>query len=93
MISKVENGSSEFSDVNLKKLADFLNTPIEFFINENAISLEDYSLNKKARTILADSKSVSYIVLADKAKAADISPDELERAIDFLISIKKGQNS
>ena len=89
MISKVINGNSAFAPDNLKKFAKFVNTPIDFFIKDNHIPLDEMMINERIRLILTGSNTSDYIVLADTAKKANITPAELEKAINFIIEIKK----
>jgi transcriptional regulator with XRE-family HTH domain len=93
MVSNVERGISQFSDDNTLKMAKYFEIPVDFFLNENYISLEDFEMNDKTKNILADSDLINYIVLADKAKKADITPAELDDAINFIIQIKKARKA
>lgn len=93
MVSQVEKGASRFSDENTLKMAMFFEVPVDFFLNDNYVSLNDFELNDKAKTILEDNDLIDYIVLADKAKKADITPAELEEAINFIIQLKEKRGS
>lgn len=89
MVSKVENGLTEFSPANLKKVSFFLNTPIDFFLKENYIPLEEAKLNGELKKILENSDSANYIVVAENARLSDVSLEELEEAISYIIKLKK----
>ena len=89
MISKVENGFTEFSPANLKKVSEYLKTPIAFFLKENYIPLEEAKLNGELKRILKNGDSADYIVLAEGARLSDVSLEELEEAINYIIKLKK----
>lgn len=89
MISKVINGRAEFSSENLVKLADFLKVPVDFFLKDNYIPIDEAKLNDKVKKILEDSETVSYMVLLDNAKQSGLTPQELEKAINFASEMKR----
>jgi transcriptional regulator with XRE-family HTH domain len=89
LISKVKHGHSELSPDNIAKLAEFTNTPVEYFIRTDVINIEDLELTPIARQILQDRTSVSYLVLVDHARSSGLTPQELEQAINFAAQMKK----
>lgn len=88
-ISKVKHSKSELSPDHVVKLSQFTNTPIDYFIRNDVQNVEDLELTPIARKILEDSNSVSYLVLVSHAKDSGLTPQELERAINFAAEMKK----
>jgi transcriptional regulator with XRE-family HTH domain len=93
MISQVERGVTRFSDDKALKMAKYFNMPIDFFLNDDYVSLDEFEVDTKTKKLLNDSNLVDYIVLADKAKKENISIKELEDAINFIISIKRNREA
>lgn len=91
-ISKVKHGKSVLSPDHTVKLARFTGTNLEYFIRDDIETLEELELTPIARKILQDGNSVSYLVLIDHAKSSGLTPQELERAINFAAEMKKNGN-
>ena len=85
-ISHIENNRRLLGRDRIVALARTLDIPVEFFLREDVCRLEDLHANP---AYLPDSRYVNYLVALDKALAADISPEELERAIEFIRNYKK----
>lgn len=88
-ISHVENNRRLLGREKIVLLAKTLNIPVEYFLRDDVKTLDDLQLNEKLKSLLNGSKYVNYFVAVDKAVEADITPEELERAIEFLKQYKK----
>jgi transcriptional regulator with XRE-family HTH domain len=92
-ISQVEKGLYRLSDENTLTMAKLFKVPVEFFLNDDYVSLDEFEMDIKTKKLLNDSNLVNYIVLADKANKENISIKELEEAINFIISIKRNREA
>ncbi|MDU4961930.1 MAG: helix-turn-helix transcriptional regulator [Sporomusaceae bacterium] len=87
-ISHVENNRRLLGRDRLVALAKTMNIPVEFFLREDVCSVEDLLSAANPGNILASSPYANYLVILDKALAAEISPQELEQAVDFIRKYK-----
>jgi len=87
-ISHVENNRRLLGRSRIVALAKALDTPVEFFLRDDILTPEDLLMNDKAKSLLIGSRYVNYFVAVDKAVEADISPEELEKAIEFIKQYK-----
>ncbi|HWR42052.1 helix-turn-helix transcriptional regulator [Sporomusa sp.] len=90
-ISHVENNRRQLGRDKIVVLAKELNIPVEFFLRDDVETLEEIEINDKLKTMLTDGKYLNYFVVVDKAVEANISPEELEQAIEFIKRYKKTQ--
>lgn len=79
-ISHVENNRRLLGRDRLIALAKVMEIPIEFFFRDDICTLEQLT----TQPVAVESRYVNYFVVLDKAMAADISPQELERALEFI---------
>ncbi|MDF2571693.1 MAG: Helix-turn-helix domain [Sporomusa sp.] len=90
-ISHVENNRRQLGRDKIVVLAKELQVPVEFFLREDVKTLEELELTDKLRSMLNNEKYLNYFVVMDKAVEADISPEELEQAIEFIKKYKRTQ--
>lgn len=87
-ISHVENNRRLLGRDRILALAKTLDIPVEFFMRDDIVSLGDLKAAPELKARLAGSRYVNYLVAIDKAVEAEISPEELERAIEFIRNYK-----
>lgn len=88
-ISQVEKGMYQLSDENTLAMAKLFNVPVDYFLNNSYHSLDEFDLDVKKTKLLNNNNLMNYIVLAENASKNDVSIEELEQAINFIIELKK----
>lgn len=88
-ISHVENNRRLLGRDRIVALSKTFAIPVEFFLREDVSVPEELKAGSALHSMLTDSRYVNYLVVLDKAIATDITPDELERAIEFIRNYKK----
>lgn len=88
-ISHVENNRRLLGRDRIVALARTLDIPVEFFLRDDVRMPDELKISSRVQAMLTDSRYVNYLVVLDKAVAADISPEELERAIEFIRNYKR----
>lgn len=88
-ISHVEHNRRLLGRDRIVALAKSFGIPVEFFLREDICRLDQLNSSSSLQALLADSRYVNYLVVLDKAVKADISPEELERAIEFIRNYKQ----
>lgn len=89
-ISHVENNRRQFSRDKIVRLANELKIPVEFFLREDVETLEQLSAIHKLEN---SEKYPEYHWVVDYAVEANISPKELEQAIEFIRNIRHEINA
>lgn len=87
-ISQIESGGRVPHPKNIQKIADFFNVPYGYLMTDEAINLNEF---KKVEGIIIDrgkEKYIPYYLVVDKAIDEEITPDELEDAINFVRKYK-----
>lgn len=87
-ISHVENNRRLLGRDRIIALAKAVNTPVEFFLRDDIKLPEELREGARMKQLLAESPYADYFVAVDKALAAEITPEELEKAIDFIRQYK-----
>jgi len=88
-ISQVEDGQFQLSDENTLTMAKLFSVPVDYFLNDSYHSLDEFDINVQQKRLLSDNNLMDYIVLASNASKNDVSIEELEQAINFIIELKK----
>ncbi|KYZ75396.1 hypothetical protein AXX12_14710 [Anaerosporomusa subterranea] len=87
-ISHVENNRRLLGRDRIVALSKTLDIPVEFFLREDILRLDELKVSSALRARLSESRYANYLVALDKAVEAEISPEELERAIEFIRNYK-----
>lgn len=87
-ISHVENNRRLLGRDRIVALAKTLDIPVEFFMRDDVRSFDELKATPTLQARLAGSRYVNYLVVIDKAVEAGVSPEELERAIEFIRNYK-----
>lgn len=91
-ISHVENNRRQFGRDKIILMANKLSIPVEFFLREDVERLEQIKMNDKLEVIFKDEKYSDYFEVVGHAVKAEISPEELKQAIDFIKRYKTQDN-
>ncbi|WP_371371740.1 helix-turn-helix domain-containing protein [Sporomusa aerivorans] len=89
-ISHVENNRRQFGRDKIVSLAKVLNIPVEFFFREDIETLDTFRTIDKLQNA---EKTSDYLGVVDYAVKADISPAELQQAIEFIRCIRHKINA
>lgn len=84
-ISHVENNRRQFSRDKIVKLANELKIPVDFFLREDVETSEHGKVTGNAANTERDP---DYFRVVDYAVQANISPQELVQAIEFIRNIR-----
>ncbi|SDE37371.1 helix-turn-helix domain-containing protein [Sporomusa acidovorans] len=87
-ISHVENNRRQFGRDKIILMANKLRIPVEFFLREDVETLEQLTNRDKLEAFLGDERYLDYFIVLDQAVKADITPKELERAINYIKEYK-----
>lgn len=88
-VSQVEDGKFCLSEENTLALAKLFDVPVDYFLDDSYHSLDEFNIDVQQKRLLSDNNLMDYIVLASNASKNDISLEELEQAINFIIKLKK----
>lgn len=87
-ISHVENNRRKLSRDKIVILSQKLNTPVEFFLYDEPQTLEEFESRDSGGQNHDEEDYLNYSGVVQQAVAANISPEELGQAIEFI----KGYN-
>lgn len=87
-ISHVENNRRQFGRDKIVVLAEKLQIPVEFFLREDVEKLEQIKVCDKLEALFNDERYSDYFGVVECAVQADISPEELKQAIEFIKKYK-----
>lgn len=87
-INHVEGNRKRPSLDTLKRFAQVLSVTLDYFIEDNVTIIKDDQLSESA--IQKDTPNfLNYAVIIDKAIAKKITPEEIDKALDFIEQMKK----
>ena len=95
-LSRIIKGHAVPSISTLKKLAEFLQVPVESFHNGEILNIELQnkfldSLPNELREAFKDTRNQEYLLFGLETKNSEVPLDEIRIAIDMIKSLKQSQ--
>lgn len=87
-ISQLEKNGRIPSPKNIKKIADFFKVPYGYLMSDDAITIDEFKAAEALRTGQDKERYVPYYIVVDRAIDNDITPEELNDAINFVRKYK-----
>lgn len=88
-IAAIETGTRTVQPSVLKAVSEFLNIPLEFYVDPDVKTIEEYTATWQSKKMLKDKeKYAGYFKLVDTAKDADADPEEFKEVLAVIRKIR-----
>ena len=90
-ISEIENNNKSPSAKSIMRLAAALNVPGEFLLRDEVKTVSEMEIESAVKDKIDSSKYFPYFVTVDKAIDSGVTPDEILRAIQFIVHCRSSR--
>jgi len=83
-ISQIERGKRNASAKRIRDMADIFGVPYGYLMSDDVFTLDEFNASQSLKKEYNSQRYIPYYVVVDKAIDREISPDELEDALNFV---------
>jgi len=91
-ISEIENNNKNPSARSIMRLAAALSVQGEFLLRDDVKTIAEMDIESAVKNKIDSSKYFPYFVTVDQAIAANVTPEEISEAIQFIAKCKSGRS-